>query len=202
MNRLEEVKHFFEQQDPAIYAQLLTMLDLEPISKTSSDQYFIKLCRSIIYQQLSGKAAGTIYGRYEQLFDGEITPEKVVAIEQAKLRNAGLSNAKGNYVKNIAAAALDGTVQFEKLDDKDDQYVIDHLTQIKGVGQWTAEMFLMFTLGREDVFSLGDLGLRKGFQKLYGYKKIPSSKTILSRSKRWSPYRTYASMALWSAADS
>ena len=117
------------------------------------------------------------------------------------LRSSGLSNAKASYIRNIAEAAVNKKLVFEKLPSMNDDAVIETLVQIKGIGRWTAEMFLIFTLGRENVFSTGDLGLKKGMIKLYGLKKEPNLKQIIKITEKWSPYKTYGSLVLWHVND-
>ena len=117
------------------------------------------------------------------------------------LRNAGMSWAKVNYIKNIAEAYIKNAIQFDKFHILPDSEIITQLTSIKGIGNWTAEMFLMFTLGREDVFSHGDLGLRKGFTKIYKIEN-PSKDQIENVTSKWKPFRSYGSIALWHALDS
>jgi len=171
------------------------------IAKKEKLEYFQSLCRQIISQQLSGKAADTIQGRFEALFPKKIvTPEKLLEHKDQTLRDAGMSWAKASYIKNIATAILSDDFRwndFHKLSDED---VVAELTKIKGVGRWTAEMFLMFTLGREDVFSHGDIGLRRGIENLYNLEN-PSKKKIECIVSVWKPYRTYGSIALWQSLE-
>ena len=118
-----------------------------------------------------------------------------------KIRSTGPSWSKVSYIKNIARAVVSGNLDLQKINEKSDEDVIVELTKIKGIGRWTAEMFLMFTLGREDIFSYGDLGLRKGIMKLYGYKKEPTVKQMEKLTNRWKPYRTYAARILWRSLE-
>jgi DNA-3-methyladenine glycosylase II len=165
---------------------------------------FLSLCYSIMSQQLSVKVADVIKKRFVALFDGKPTPGKVVQIKTETLRNIGLSNAKTNYIKNIASFALTNGLQWSKINKMSNEEFIDYVTQIKGVGKWTAEMILMFTLGREDVFSVDDYGIQQSVIKLYNLKITDKKKLrlrILSLSERWAPYRTYACMYLWRWRD-
>jgi DNA-3-methyladenine glycosylase II len=170
-------------------------------NKLNGNDYFIALCKEIIGQQLSGKAANAILRRFNQLFDdGEANAEKLIHMKDNALRNAGMSWSKASYVKNIAKAYLDKTVNFNKLNSLSNEEVIEELTTIKGVGPWTAEMFLIFTLGREDVFSYGDLGLKKGFSYLYQIEN-PTNEQIEKAVTKWTPYKTYGSITLWNSLD-
>jgi DNA-3-methyladenine glycosylase II len=153
---------------------------------------------SISSQQLSVKAAATIWSRVQKLCDDWSDPEKVALLSDESLRLAGLSFQKIAYIKNIARGVSEKTLRLEKYSEMEDSEIIDELTQIKGIGRWTAEMFLIFAMGREDVFSLGDLGLRHAIAKHYGEL---SHADIISLQLKWSPYRSYASLLLWHSLD-
>jgi DNA-3-methyladenine glycosylase II len=165
---------------------------------------YLYLCYSIMSQQLSTKVATVIRKRFVDLYGSEPTPEQIVATPFDKLRGIGLSNAKVNYVQNVAKFQIEQGMSHDKLSKMNNEEVITYLTQIKGVGRWTTEMLLMFALCREDVFALDDLGLQQAVIKLYDLKhrkkKIMLNK-ILKISEQWSPYRTYASMYLWRWKD-
>ena len=161
--------------------------------------YFWSLCRSIIYQQISGKAAKTIADRFLALFSSNINikPLEVLNMDINKFYGVGLSRQKAGYIKNIAEA-------FEKkiIDDKiiikyNNDDIIEMLTQIKGVGRWTAEMFLIFTLRRSDVFPATDLGVQKGFKILYSLDELPTVDNMNKKSKYWRPYRSIMALYLW-----
>lgn len=166
----------------------------------SHTNYFERLCRSITGQQLSTKAADTIWKRFSLLANNQIEPKIILALGHDQLRGAGLSNAKAKYVHGLAEAVEAETIDLEKLAQQTNQEVIQELTKLKGIGVWTAEMFLMFTLGREDLFSLGDLGLRRAIEKLYQIKD-PTTDYLTELSSKWSPYRTYACRILWENLD-
>jgi DNA-3-methyladenine glycosylase II len=171
-------------------------------TKLHADNYFHKLCQAIISQQLAGKAAEAIFARFLNLFpDQEISAQLLTEMPEQVLRDIGASWAKARYVKDLAAKTVAGVIRYEALAQLSDEEVIAELTQVKGVGRWTAEMFLIFTLGREDVFSLGDLGLKNAFKKLYQVEEKDVVKKMSEASIAWSPYRTYASLALWSYLD-
>jgi DNA-3-methyladenine glycosylase II len=160
--------------------------------------HFDALVRSIVYQQLSGKAAATIHGRVLALFgDGAEAAQRIVATSHEDLRAAGLSNAKASYVRNLAEHVLDGSLPVESLHDLSDEEIIAALTQVKGIGKWSAQMFMMFRLGRPDVLPELDLGVQKGIQKAYRLRKLPTPKQVLRRGEKWAPYRTIGSWYMW-----
>ncbi|MCC6929939.1 MAG: DNA-3-methyladenine glycosylase 2 family protein [Gemmatimonadaceae bacterium] len=164
--------------------------------------HFEAVARSIIFQQLSGKAAATIHGRFVALFGGE-TPRAAAlhALSDESLRGAGVSRQKVSYLRDLAARVLSGEVPIDTLHEASDDAVIRHLTAIKGVGLWTAQMFLMFRLGRPDVLPDLDLGIRKGIQRAYGLRKLPDAKKVHTIGARWAPYRTVACWYLWRSID-
>lgn len=164
-----------------------------------SGNIFRALAESIIYQQLSGKAAATIVKRFIALFPGNTfpTPEDVLKISTPKLRLAGLSGQKSAYLKDLAAKCIDGSVSSRSFHKMSDGEVTEHLVAVKGIGPWTAQMFLMFTLGRPDVLPTGDLGIQKGFQKVFGLKKLPTPVQMEKLAKSWTGHRTLACFYLW-----
>jgi DNA-3-methyladenine glycosylase II len=160
--------------------------------------HFDALLRSIVFQQLSGKAAATIHGRVLQLIgDGEGAASRIVATSHDAFRAAGLSNAKATYVRNLAEHVLDGSLPVNSLHELSDDEIIAALTQVKGIGKWSAQMFLMFRLGRPDVLPDTDLGVQKGVQKAYRLRKLPTPAQVLRRGQKWAPYRTIASWYMW-----
>ncbi|MBT3664043.1 DNA-3-methyladenine glycosylase 2 family protein [bacterium] len=170
-----------------------------PIEKN----YFWSLCRSVIYQQISGKAAKKISDRYLSLFDQDVkmTPADVLEIDIEKIYKVGISRQKSSYIKNIADAFSNNIINEKKISELDDQEIIKQLTSIKGVGRWTAEMFLIFTLRRTDVFPVTDLGVQKGFQIFYSLDKLPTIEMMNQKSESWRPYRTIMSLYLWYAVE-
>jgi DNA-3-methyladenine glycosylase II len=164
---------------------------------------FRALLRSIVFQQLSTKAASTIFGRVAALFpDGVPTPEAVLAQRDEALRAAGLSNNKVRSVKDLSEKALAGIVPTrEALAGLPDEEVIAHCTQVRGVGQWTVEMMLMFHLGRPDVLPVDDLGIQKGAQRVYGLRKLPSPERLEKLAAPWRPWRSVGSWYLWRALE-
>jgi DNA-3-methyladenine glycosylase II len=160
------------------------------------------LVRSIVGQQLSTKAAATIYGRVQELFEGHTpTPKQLLEVSPDKLRSAGLSHAKVAYLRDLAQHVEDGALELELLPDLPDEEVAAQLTAIKGLGQWTADMFLMFHLGRPDILPVGDQGIRRAIQVEYGLRKLPDAERMRKIAKPWQPYRTLACLYLWSSLD-
>lgn len=171
---------------------------------TPTDSPFLSLLRAITYQQLSWKAAGTIHGRVVALFPAEHGPhpELLLGLPETALRGAGLSRNKVLAIRDLAAKALDGTVpETRHLRGLPDEEIIERLTQVRGIGRWTVEMFLISTLGRPDVLPVTDLGIRKGLQRTYGMKRLPAYSTVERAGRAWSPYRSVASWYLWRMAD-
>jgi DNA-3-methyladenine glycosylase II len=165
---------------------------------------YLYLCYSIMSQQLSTKVAAVIKQRFLNLYGGEPKPQQIIDTPFEKLRSIGLSNAKVNYVQNVARFELEHGMGHKKLMKMDNEEVIKYLTQIKGVGRWTTEMLLMFALCREDLFAIDDLGLQQAVIGIYGLKqrkKKTRDAAILKIAAQWSPYRTYACLYLWRWKD-
>ena len=161
---------------------------------------FVALCRIIVGQQVSTAAARTIWGRVEEAFDGPPTPEQLIEPDaEERLRACGLSGRKASYAIGIAEAIVAEELLLDSFDSMSDDEVIEAVVAMRGLGRWSAEMFLMFDLGRPDVFSGGDLGLRRGIQIAYGLEEMPSPEEAVAIAERWSPHRTLASLYLWEA---
>lgn len=198
----KKIRSHFQRVDPVLFCALEQIALVKQLEIKKSNNYFLGLCQHIISQQLSGKAASTILQRFIALFPTqEVTPHHIFTISEDLVRNAGLSWKKVRFIKNLAQKIVDKELNLKAIEDLNDNEVIVQLTKIKGIGRWTAEMFLMFSLAREDVFSYGDLGLRKAMQKLYKLNKQPNPKQAEKISKKWSPYRTYASRILWKSLE-
>jgi DNA-3-methyladenine glycosylase II len=160
------------------------------------------LLRSIVGQQLSTKAASTIYGRMLDLFGGHPpTPKQLLAVDPDKIRAAGLSRPKISYLRDLAVHVQTGELELEHLDELPDEQVIEQLTAVKGIGEWSAHMFLMFHLGRPDVLPVGDQGIRRAVQVQYRLRKMPDPKRLEKIGRPWRPYRTLACLYLWSSLD-
>jgi DNA-3-methyladenine glycosylase II len=156
------------------------------------------LLRAIVGQQLSTKAARTIYGRILDLFGGSTpTPEQLLEAEETDLRAAGLSGRKVEYVRDLASHVIEGELELDRLDQLPDEEVIEEIVAVRGLGVWTAEMFLLFHLERPDVLSAGDLGIRKAIQVEYGLEEMPTPTQVIEIGERWRPHRSLASLYLW-----
>lgn len=164
--------------------------------------HFDHVARAIVYQQLSGKAAATIHGRLLALFGGHPpTPRRLARAKPERLRAVGLSGRKVEYLQDLARRAGTKALPIESLHTLPDEEVVAALTSVRGIGEWTAQMFLMFRLGRPDVLPVLDLGVRKGVQLLYGLRTLPSPDRVERIGARWAPYRTIASWYLWRRVD-
>src|SRR5215470_3501836 len=162
---------------------------------------FEALARAIVFQQLSGKAARTIYSRLEEAAGGKLTPESIQNLSVGEMRRAGLSKQKIGYIRDLAEHALSGKVDFGKLPDMTDEEVITALTDIKGVGVWTAHMFLIFALRRANVLAVGDLGVRSAIKRYYKKRVLPKPAHIEKLAVNWRPYCSYACWYLWRSLE-
>lgn len=162
---------------------------------------FAALAEAIVYQQLHGKAAATIFKRLTDLAGLPLTPEGVLALSEAQLRGVGLSKQKLTYLRDLAAKTQAGELDFARLPELPDQDVIKHLTQVKGIGVWTAHMFLMFSLRRPNVLPTGDLGIQMAIRKHYRKRKLPKPAHILKLARNWHPYCSAACWYLWRSMD-
>lgn len=163
---------------------------------------FETLVRAIVYQQLSGKAAATIFGRLlSALPGGQLTPDSVLSLTPEQMRSLGLSSQKTAYVRDLAARTQAGELEFGRFSDMADAEVIEQLTRVKGVGVWTAHMFLIFALQRPNVLPTGDLGVRSAIRKAYRLRQLPKPEKIERIAKRWHPYCSVAAWYLWRSVD-
>ena len=165
--------------------------------------YFQSLLRSIVFQQLSGKAAQTIYERFVNLIPktSNLCPNEVLKLDKDEVREAGLSYRKIDYVRNLADYFENNSFQKKDVERMSDQEISKELIQIKGIGQWTVDMFLMFTLNRADILPCTDLGIQKGIMKILNMKNLPSKKEMEKCERKWRPYRTIACWYLWRMVD-
>ena len=191
------------QADPVLGALIERVGEFE-LRPVPTQSMFAALTRSIVYQQLSGKAAETILGRVIALFAPRRfpTPRDLLAMPPKRLRAAGLSTAKTAALRDLAERTLDGTVpSMARIRRMSDEEIIERLTLVRGIGRWTVEMLLMFRLGRPDVLPLGDLGVRKGYGRTFGRRGLPEPAVVARRAERWRPYRSVASWYMWRALD-
>jgi DNA-3-methyladenine glycosylase II len=162
---------------------------------------FCRLAEAIVYQQLNGKAAVTIFKRFAALAGEPLTPEGILRLTDAQLRGAGLSKQKSSYLKDLSAKTASGLLDFACLPELPDEEVIKHLTQVKGIGVWTAHMFLMFSLRRPNVLPTGDYGVQMAIKKLYKKRKLPKPKDMEKIARAWEPYRSVACWYMWRSLD-
>ena len=162
---------------------------------------FCSLAEAIVYQQLNGKAAVTIFNRFAALAGEPLTPEGILKLSDTQLRSVGLSKQKSAYLKDLAAKTAAGLLDFTRLPDLTDEEVIQHLTQVKGIGVWTAHMFLMFSLRRPNVLPTGDYGVQVAIRKHYKKRKLPKPKDMERIAKAWAPYRSVACWYMWRSLD-
>lgn len=185
-------------------ARVIRKVGSFPIKKPKPQPPFESLLRAIVYQQLAGAAAATIFGRVKALgSDGNCpSPEEILRARKAKLRRAGLSRQKIAAVKDLARKTIDGTVpSLAAIRRMSEEEILERLTKVRGIGEWSVHMFLMFQLGRPDVLPIHDYGIRKGFQHVYGLADEPKPRAVLDHGERWRPYRSIASWYLWRAVD-
>ena len=188
--------------DPAL-GELIATVGPFRMEQQAAPSTFIALGEAIVYQQLNGKAASAIYRRVEALFGPPgPTPEQLLALSDEQLRGAGLSGAKARALRDLAERTLSGDVPtLEEAETMTDAEIVQRLSTVRGVGRWTAEMFLIFRLGRPDVLPSGDYGLRRGFSIVFGTGSVPTPRQVEERGEKWRPYRTVASWYLWRAAE-
>jgi DNA-3-methyladenine glycosylase II len=174
----------------------------QPTFRPHTD-YYRELVESIISQQLSVKAAATIYKRFVDLFGHVPEPDEILARDVSELRGVGISGQKTRYVKDLASHILDGSVQFDHLDQLSNDEIVAELTAVKGVGEWTVHMFLIFCMGRFDVLPVGDLGIKNAVQRLYSLENLPNPADItdIAEKNSWNPYESIASWYLWQSLE-
>jgi DNA-3-methyladenine glycosylase II len=200
--RLVEASEALAARDPVMRSMLERVGPADLHRGRPRREHFAALARAILYQQLAGRAAAAIHGRFVALFDGDNpTPEAVLAVPAGDLRRAGLSGNKAASIRDLAAKVVDGSVQLERMARLPDDEVVRQLTLVRGIGPWTAEMFLIFQLGRLDVWPVGDFGVRSGYARLYGLAEPPSPKELEPLGDRFQPYRSVAAWYCWRAAE-
>jgi len=189
------------KMDPVL-AQVIKTVGSYKGWPASTGTHFDAVCRSIVFQQLSGKAAGTIHGRFQGLYGGRTPlPAELASTSDEHLRSIGLSRQKSAYLKDLGTRVALGELPIETLHELGDEEIISALTQVKGIGRWTAQMFLMFRLGRPDVLPDLDLGVQKGIQRAYRLRKLPTPDRVKKIGAKWAPYRTVGSWYMWRLLD-
>jgi len=172
-----------------------------PIEIELQEDFFVSIASAIVGQQLSNRVAEILWIRLNELVGETVSPESILALEEEMLRRIGISYSKIKYLKSLSTAVIEKTIELDRLHLLDDEEIVRQLTQVKGIGPWTAEMFLIFSMGRMDVFSVGDGGLQRAVKWLYNLEEIPSKDELLQISSQWKPYRTIAALYLWRALD-
>jgi DNA-3-methyladenine glycosylase II len=195
---LIQAQQHLAQADPVL-ASILARYG--PCTLRPQRQYFVALAEAILSQQLSVKAAATIFKRFKENLGGRVMPENILQLTDAQFRAAGVSRQKTAYLRDLAAKWLDGVIAHRRFAKMQDGEVIQALTQVKGIGRWTAEMFLIFSLMRPDVLPVDDLGFRKAVQIAYKLRKLPSARKIEQIAASWKPYRSIATWYLWLSLD-
>jgi len=199
----EAVEHL-KQADPKM-AAIIERIGACKLEIRHTHSIFYTLLRSIVYQQLAGKAAAAILKRVEAVTAGDgvlPTPEQILAAPDSALRGAGLSQNKLLAVRDLSAKTLDGTVpELRVINRMTDDEIIEHISQVRGIGRWTVEMLLIFRIGRPDVLPLDDLGVRKGMQVTYNMRKLPDKKRMVKTAARWRPWRSIGSWYMWRASE-
>jgi len=194
---MEALQHL-RQADP-VMAGIIERVGEYAIQFREPD--FETLVRSIVYQQLSGRVASVIFGRLVAAAGGTLTPASILNLRPSRMRTLGLSTQKTAYIRDLARHTRDGAVVFEELPDASDDEVIRRLTQVKGIGVWTAHMFLMFALRRHDILPTGDLGIRNAMRKAYGLAEMPTPAEMEEIGARWRPYCSVATWYLWRSLE-
>ena len=193
-----KARRLLAQRDPIIGA-LIKRHGKCGLADAQHEDAFVALVHAIVSQQLSTKAAATIARRFDALFDGAPNPSAVARVQDEQLRAVGLSTQKVRYIRDLCARIADGSLPVDALNELPDEDVIQRLTSVKGIGRWTAEMFLMFRLHRPDVLPVGDLGIVKAVQRAYGLRKIPRPERLTKIGEPWRPYRSVACWYLWAS---
>ncbi len=190
--------HHLKKSDPVLRAIIERV---GPCRMEFAPAEFSSLAEAIVYQQLNGKAAVTIFNRFVALAGEPLTPEGILKLSDEQLRSVGLSKQKSAYLKDLSAKTTAGLLDFARLPELTDDEVIQHLTQVKGIGVWTAHMFLMFSLRRPNVLPTGDYGVQMAIKKHYRKRKLPKPKDMEKIAKAWEPYRSVACWYMWRSLD-
>ncbi len=195
---MRKVVNHLKKSDPVLRA---IIEQVGPCRMEFSLPEFSSVAEAIVYQQLNGKAAVTIFKRFAAVAGEPLNPEGILNLSDEQLRAAGLSKQKSAYLKDLAAKTRDGLLNFARMPEMTDEDVIEHLTQVKGIGVWTAHMFLIFSLRRPDVLPTGDYGVQMAIRKYYKKRKLPKPKDMEKIARAWEPYRSVACWYLWRSLD-
>ena len=195
---MRKAVNHLKKSDPVLAAIIET---IGPCKMQFGQPTFHSLAESILYQQLNGKAAATIFDRFTAAAGDPLTPKGILRLSDAEMRGVGLSKQKTSYLRDLSSKTRDGLLEFDRLPDLPAQEVIDHLTQVKGIGVWTAHMFLMFTLHHPDILPTGDYGIQAAIKKHYKKRKWPKPEVMAKIAKPWAPYRSIACWYLWRSLD-
>jgi 3-methyladenine DNA glycosylase/8-oxoguanine DNA glycosylase len=201
LDRWSDASAALAAADPAMAAAIATIGPCRLVRGRTPGGAFGALARSICFQQLAGAAASAIHGRFAALYDGRPTPAAVAATPEDVLRSVGLSSAKVASIKDLAAKSLDGTVRLEGWGRMDDDEIVDRLVKVRGIGPWTAQMFLIFTLNRPDVWPTGDFGVRAGYGRMHGLAEAPTPAALAAAGEIYRPYRSIAAWYCWRVLD-
>jgi len=200
MSNIQFRKHV-QKSDPKFYKAIVDIKGLKSLKPKKKKDPFEGLCAIIVGQQLSTTAAIAIWNRFRKAFRGDLTPRKILNRSEEKLRSLGISNAKAKALRALSKSVSSKEIDFDVLARSSDEDVCEKLQEVKGIGPWTSEMFLMFCFARPDRASFGDLALRKAIKGIYKMKELPNEKQFKRITKRWAPYRTYACLTLWAWLD-
>jgi DNA-3-methyladenine glycosylase II len=203
MKKENKIKIHFEKRDPIIYKVMKNMeFDRWHEERIAQEKYFEKLTVDIISQQLSLRAADTIYERFRKLFKNKkISADDLHEITEEELRGVGMSWAKARYVRDLAEKTINHELKFNKFNQMGDEEIEEELIKVKGIGKWTVEMFLIFSMRRDNIFSFGDAGLRRALNNLYNNGEKLQEREIEKIIQKWDPYKSYGCLALWEALD-
>lgn len=187
----------------AVMAGLIERIGPCQLGMPKRNHYFASLVEAIVYQQLAGKAAAAILSRFRVLYSPRRFPTalEIQATTDEQLRSAGVSPQKISYIRDLCSRIIDGSLRLQGISSMGDEEVVRQLTQVKGIGRWTSEMFLIFCLGRPDVLPLNDLGILNAVRRAYGFRQIPAARTLERLGRKWQPYRSVACWYLWASVD-
>lgn len=198
---MDDASAFLARRDP-VMASLIAAHGPPPrLRAIPAPQRFARLARSIVYQQLAGSAAAAIHGRLVESLGGRVTPEAILAADAGTLAACGLSGSKAASLRDLADKVASGQVVLDRIGRLPDAAIVEHLCRVRGIGPWTADMFLLWALGRQDVWPIGDYGVRAGFARAWGLEKIPSPKELVAKGEPFRPHRSVVAWYCWRVMD-